>query len=75
MNELGNQIRAALKARKMTQAALARAVGVTPVYISCIVLGTKSPSGDLTRKIAIQLGMSEEDGLRLIAAAARLRGF
>lgn len=66
--EFGETIRAARRGCRLSQAALAKAVGVSPVHISQIETAQRIPSDRVAKDIAIALGLHWQDVLRLVYA-------
>ena len=62
----GEILRAARRASGLSQAALAKAVGVSPVFISQIETGQRVPSDRITRAIATLLGLPWQELIRTV---------
>lgn len=62
----GSLLRSARRARKLPQTALAKAVGVSPVFISQIETGQRIPSDRVAKNLAIALGLPWQEVLRSV---------
>lgn len=62
----GSFIRGARRARSLSQAALAKAIAVSPVFISQIETGQRIPSDRVARAAATVLGLPWQDVLRSV---------
>lgn len=58
---MGEKIKEVLLKRGMTQAELAREIGITEVYMSNIIKGYKIPSVPLLKIIATRLGVTVDE--------------
>ncbi len=62
----GEMLRIARRARKLSQAALAKAVGISPVHVSQIETGQRIPSDRIAKDIATVLGLQWQEVLRSV---------
>lgn len=62
----GNVLREARLAHKLSQAALAKAVKVSPVFISQIETGQRIPSDRVAKDLALALGLPWQEVLRSV---------
>lgn len=62
----GGMLRSARRARRISQAALAKAVGISPVFVSQIETGQRVPSDRIAKDIAIRLGLPWQDVVRAV---------
>ncbi len=69
MSNLGKLIRDGRQARRWSLRQLGEKIGVTPAYVADLEAGRRSPSAELTERIATELDISAEN---LAAADARL---
>ena len=62
----GNLLRNARRACKLSQAALAKAIRVSPVFISLIETGQRIPSDQVAKNLALTLGLPWQEVLRSV---------
>ncbi len=62
----GEMLRNARRARGISQAALAKAAGISPVFVSQIETGQRVPSDRIAKDIATLLGLPWQDMLRAV---------
>lgn len=62
----GEMLRNARRARGISQAALAKAAGISPVFVSQIETGQRVPSDRIAKDIATLLGLPWQDVLRAV---------
>lgn len=62
----GEMLRDARCARKLSQAALARAIGVSPVHVSQIETAQRIPSDRVAKDMALALGLPWQEVLRAV---------
>jgi transcriptional regulator with XRE-family HTH domain len=62
----GETLRSARRAAGLSQAALAKAIGISPVFISQIETGQRVPSDRITKAIATRLGLPWQELIRTV---------
>jgi len=62
----GEMLRNARRARRISQAELAKAVGISPVFVSQVETGQRAPSDRIAKHIATALGLPWQDILRAV---------
>lgn len=62
----GEMLRIARRARKLSQAALAKAVGISAVHVSQIETGQRIPSDRIAKDLATILGLQWQEVLRCV---------
>jgi transcriptional regulator with XRE-family HTH domain len=73
--EFGTAVASILKARGLTQEALAQAAGKSQSYTNQILTGTKTASAQWADLVTTALSLSAQESAKLHAAAARDNGF
>jgi len=62
----GEMLRNARRARGLSQAALAKAVGISPVFVSQIETAQRIPSDRIAKDFATALGLDRQEVLRTV---------